>query len=235
MYIYSTPMTTPRFQEYIVLTPTEEKVLRYVVAQEQGVSISQISRGVDLARTSIYSAVALLEKKKVIVKKGFTYLPLQRNLRPRKESGATAKKQIEDLLQETLTLKRGEVLFSIESDEEIKELLDSEGGLPAWQKAAADKGIVLKSIGSIQALAYFRTAIDEKLGAEIKRRSGAARFMTDVIPGSCTLVSFRDSVVFFSRKNDLFYRIDNADVAHFTQSIIEFLYMRLQYHKLIME
>ncbi|AKM78225.1 MAG: hypothetical protein UX49_C0001G0006 [Candidatus Wolfebacteria bacterium GW2011_GWC2_46_275] len=228
-------MPPPSSRSYLVLTPTEERVVTHLTSQKLGASISQISHAIHLARTSIYNALDSLIDKRIVIRKGFDYTLASEQLKPSEAQGADARKQIASLLREMLQLKRGEILYSIESDAEIKELLETEGGLLEWQKTLADKGIVLKGIGSSKALTLFRSSIDKRLQGEIKRRSGSARFTIDAIPGSCMLVSFRDSIVYFSRKHNYFYRIDNADAALFAQSIIESLYLRLHYHKLIVD
>lgn len=132
-------------------------------------------------------------------------------------------------------MQKGEIIYSIESDEEIEYFLEIEKGLPEWQKTIADRGIVLKGIGSSKALSLFRNILNKNLGSQIKRRSGSARFMAETLSGPCILVSFHDSVVFFSRKNKYFYRIDDANIARFIQAIIEALYLSLQYKPLFIE
>ena len=217
----------------MVLKPTEEKVVRFLAPRKRGASISEISRGVDLARTSIYDAAESLIGKKLLTKDGFDYDLADRKLRKHKDSRSEAKGQISVLLKEMLELERGDIIYSIESDEEIEYLLREEKGLLKWQGAVAEKGIVLKGVGSPRALSLFRSIMDEKLSREIKKRSGSARFTAEGIPGPCILVSFKNSIVFFSRKRNFFYRIDDTYVARFTQNVMESLYLQLQYRPLI--
>lgn len=218
---------------YLVLTPTEEKVVRFLKMQKKKASISKISKGVKLARTSIYNASDSLVKKKIIVKERFEYSLSSSNIAKSQEYDV--KRKIENLLREMLLLKKGEIIYSIESDEEIEYLLKIEAGLPNWQKIVADKGIVLKGIGSSKALSLFRNFQEKESSKEIKRRSGSARFMIEALNGPCTLVSFKNSVIFFSRKNEYFYRIDDSSITHFMQTIIETLYLNLQYKPLFVE
>lgn len=220
-------------REYVVLTPTEEKVVRILERNKKSMSISEISKKAKLARTSIYLSTQSLIHKKIVRKNKFEYSLTSSDLMQSEKYDAERK--IEKLLQEMLIFKRGEIIYSIESDEEIEYLLKVEAGLPKWQKTVADKGIVLKGIGSTKALSLFRNMQDVFLGSELKRRSGSARFMVEQLSGPCMLVSFHSSVIFFSRKNKYFYRIDDASIARFVQAVIETLYLNLQYKPLIIE
>lgn len=228
-------MKTHKIQpnEYFVLTPTEEKVVRFLEMQKGKVSISEISKSVHLARTSIYNAANSLIKKRILEKERFEYFLVSNNLTQSEKYDT--KRKIDNLLKEMLGLRKGEIIYSIESDEEIEYLLEIEKGLPEWQKTIADRGIILKGIGSTKALSLFRNMLNENLGSQIKRRSGSARFMAETLSGPCILVSFYNSVVFFSRKNKYFYRIDDANIARFIQAIIETLYCNLQYKPLFVE
>ncbi|OGM93361.1 hypothetical protein A2333_02865 [Candidatus Wolfebacteria bacterium RIFOXYB2_FULL_49_7] len=222
--------------EYIVLTPTEERVARFLASQTQGASISRIAKEVRLARTSIYNATRSLIQKELISQSRLTYRLADERLQHHGvKHVAQATDQIRSLLEEMLSLRKGDIVYSIESDEEIRYLLHKEAGLLKWQQAIAVKGIVLKGVGSTEALHLFRSIVEEALKTSIKRRSGSARFMAGRITGSCILTSFRDSVVFFSRKENFFHRIDNAEVAKFTQGVIDILYLQLRYHPLIKE
>lgn len=136
-------------------------------------------------------------------------------------------------MEELLTLKKGEIIYSIESDEEIRELLGNREELMRWQKTIAKKKIVLKGIGTNNALRTLRAMASTELMKHISKRSGAARFTDENIKGICVLVSFRDSVVFFSRKRSFFYRIDDSEVSKFVQSVIDLLYGYLEYRQIV--
>ena len=218
---------------YLAVTPTEEKVLRYLLSAEKQASISEIARAVNLTRTSIYNAITSLKAKGLIAQQGFLYSIVSSQLQKYSKKSTAPREQIKALLSEVLTLQRGEVVYSVESDEEIQWLLKNEQGLPEWQKAIAKKGVVLKSIGSTGMLKVFQSIISKELGAHIKQRSGAARFTGEPLLGTCTLVAFRDSVIFFSRKKAFFFRIDNPDAAILIKSSLELLYAQLRYYPLI--
>ena len=218
---------------YLILTPTEERTLRFLGSQKHGASISEISRAINLARTSIYSAVNLLVKKKVLVRKGFAYELVDKQWQSYEQKITGPKKQIETLMHEMLQLKEGEIIYSIESDEEIKELFKSRTDFLSWQKVVAEKGIVIKGIGTKNALAFFRSMLDDNLSKTIKKRSGSSRLTDDAIAGPCTLVSFKNSTIFFSRGKNFFYRIDDSNVARFSQSIIDLLYNTMEYQPIV--
>ncbi len=217
--------------EYLVLTSTEEKIVFLLESQHKKMSISEISKEVQLARSSIYRSIRSLINKEVVIKEQFKYFLTLDGLVQSKKY--VFKEKIEDLLKEMLSLKKGEIIYSIESDEEIEYLFKKEKGLLNWQKNIADKGIVLKGIGSIRALSFFRSIQSKNLNAQIKRRSGSARFIVETLSGPCILVSFRSSIIFFSRKNKYFYRIDDINVSRFIQIVIETLYLNLQYEPLV--
>lgn len=223
------------FRTYLILTPTEERVVRFLASQKHGASVSGISQALNLARTSIYRAVDSLAQKKTITREGFIYALINKRWRLYNPEDAEAKRQINKLLQEILCLRRGEILYSIESEEEIKELFEKKAGLLAWQRAVAEKGIVLKGIGTKRALSVIQSLSNQAIKETLKKRSGSARFTETHFAGSCTLVSFRNSVIFFSRTKNFFYRIDDAHVAKFTQSIVDLLYNFLEYHPIIPE
>lgn len=225
-----------RSSKYLVLSPTEAKVVHFLTYQRDGVSISHIAQGVKLARTSIYAAIHSLAQQRIVARDKFNYTLIDKRLHRHKvKDAADPATQIKALLEEILLLKRGEIIYSIKSDEEIEYLLRKESGLPKWQREVADKGIVLKGIGSTSALRLFRSIADEPLKKELRRRSGSARFATEMIGGACMLASFRDSIVFFSRKKNFFYRIDNEEVARFTQKVIDLLYQTLRHHPILNE
>ncbi len=217
--------------KYLVLTPTEEKIVWFLGAQKNPSSISHISREIGLARTSIYNAINSLIKKRLVRKNGFKYNLITKL---KSEDGDyNEKNKINALLDELLELKKGEIIYSIESDGEIEYLLNEEGGAVEWQKTIANKGIVLKGIGSTEALKFFKDNKNKELDNEIKRRSGTARFIEDPLSGYCNIVSFRNSVIFFSRKKNYFYRINNEHVAKFVQIIMESFYLKLEYKALV--
>lgn len=218
-------------KEYLVLTQTENLVIETLTKQPDGLSISEISVEVNLARTSIYSAIDSLLQKHLVIKNDFIYA-LQGQLQRKTLWDIPASEQIQKLMEELLELKKGEIIYSVESDEEIKELFKTPKELMIWQKAIAKKKIVLKGVGAKNAVHILRTMASAELLEHIGKRSGAARITSEEIRAACTLVSFRGSVVFFSRKRGFFYRIDNAEVAKFTQSIIDLLYNHLEYQKI---
>ncbi len=214
---------------YIVLTPTEDLVIRELSQCSNGLSISALSRTIGLARTSIYSAIRALLKKRLISRDGFRY-SLQKPLLAKRLP--TAQDQIHALMEEILTLTRGEIIRSIESDDEIRELFRDPREFSRWQKTAAEHGIVFKGIGTKSAVRLLQTMSPAEALHHISKRSGSARVTNEEIPAACVVVSFRDSTIFFSRKRLFFYRIDNPDVARFSQGIIDMLYNYLEYQRI---
>jgi len=221
------------FGEYLVLTPAENRVLQYLISQKHGVSISDISQNMNIARTSIYNTIDKLRKKNLVAKNGFLYTITNKKWKSYDQKESTPTVQIKKLMDEMLTLKKGEIIYSIESDEEIRELSNLKKELLYWQRGVVKKGIVLKGIGTKKSLGAFQEILNKELSEEIKKRSGSARFTDDTIKGPCVLVSFKNTVVFFSRSKNFFYRIDNPNVARFMQGVIDSLYSHYQYKNIV--
>jgi len=219
-------------QKYIVLTPTEDLIVQTLGESKNALSISAISKHIKLARTSIYNATRSLVKKHLVQKKGFIY-SLHEQLSEKLLENISPSEQINLLMKELLELKKGEIIYSIESDEEIRALFKTPKELMHWQKTVAERGIVLKGIGTKNAARILRTMASKELMKHIQKRSGAARFTGEHIKAACTLVSFKDSVVFFSRKQSFFYRIDDSEVSKFVQSVIDLLYGHLEYQQIV--
>jgi len=221
---------TPRLP-YLVLSPTEEAVVR-ALTKRPALSISRLGNEIGLARTSIYAAVRSLTKKHIVIRDEFLY-SLQTSLREKAvPTVPTAQDQIDALMKEMLGLDSGEIIRSIESDEEIRELFKDSDAFLHWQKIVTKRKIVLKGIGTKNALRMIQTLAPAEAIRHIRKRSGAARVTTENISGACVLISFRQSTIFFSRKRQIFYRINDAGTAHFTQSIIDMLYSHLEYQKI---
>ncbi|MEK7149319.1 MAG: hypothetical protein AAB796_02885 [Patescibacteria group bacterium] len=219
-------------QNYIVLTPTEDLVVQVLSKSGKELSISKISEFLKLARTSIYNATRSLMRKQLLQKKGFTY-SLHNELSKKIVKDISASEQIRRSMREMLMLKKNEIIYSIESDEEIKALFNTPQELIHWQKVVAEREIVLKGIGTKNAANIFRTMASTELMKQVRKRSGAARFTNEPIKATCTLVSFRNSIIFFSRKQNFFYRIDDSDVSKFVQSVIDLLYGYLEYQQIV--
>ncbi|MEI8339523.1 MAG: hypothetical protein WCF94_02565 [bacterium] len=220
--------------QYIVLTPTEEKIFNCLILKKSGVTISKISREIGLARTSIYLGVSSLVKKKIISKVDkFKYGISDLSLSRYQSTVVDPQDKINSLLDELTKLGKGDVVYSIESDEEIKELFYNKKGLIEWQKKIAKNGVVLKGVGSNFALNIARSKFDDSLKQEIKNRGGSSRFVEGKLPGSGVLISFKSSVIIFSRVEKTFYRIDNRNLALFFQNVIGIFYESCKYHQLI--
>ncbi len=231
VHLMYNPCMNKKEREYFVLTPTEDSVVRSLTKSKSGLSVSAISKSVKLARTSIYLALNSLVKKHLVRKNGFVY-SLREQLSEKTFKDTSPSDQIRLLMTELLMLKRGEIIYSIESDEEIKALFNTPKELLAWQKTIAKRKIVLKGIGTKNAIRILRTMASTELMKHMQKRSGAARFTSENIKSACTLVSFRDSTVFFSRKQNFFYRIDDSEVSKFVQSVIDLLYGHLEYQQI---
>lgn len=234
MYNYFIMKKTIKFKDYIVLTSTEERILQCLISKKSGRSISEISNVIKLSRTSIYNGMGKLIKKNLVSKKGFSYFLINKKWSLYDSEKNIPRAKIKDVMSEMLRLKKNEIIYSIEPNEEIKELFSSsKKELLIWQKTVAQKGIILKGIGTKKALTLLRPMLNRGLTEVIKKRSGSARFMNEDIKGSCTLVSFRNSVIFFSRSKDFFYRIDDPNVSIFVQGIIDSLYNFLQHYPIV--
>lgn len=232
MYNIKMPRLKNKNYEYLVLGPTEALVVQALRKNKDGLSVSEISRSIRLARTSIYKVTAPLIKRAIIKKEKFRYI-LCNQLHEKSFKNNSPPDQIHSLLQELLRLEKGEIIYSIESNEEIRELFKAPEELLDWQKTIAERGIVLKGIGTENSLDIFRTLANAELTEWVKKRSGSARFTHQNIGAACTLVSFRNSVIFFSRKKGLFYRIDNSEVAKFVQSTTDLLFSHLEHHQIL--
>ncbi len=217
---------------YIVFSKTQEKIVNFLYLKKDGASISEIAKGIKLARTSVYNSLEDLIKRKLISSSGFNYM-LTNNLISKKVFDLNFDHQINLLMKEMLSLKKGEIIYSIESQEEIEELFTDKKWLKEWQRSIVEKGIVLKGISDKKALQVFRDKLDENLKHDLRKRGGSARFTDENIKGPCALVSFRDSVIYYSRNKEIFYRIDNKYVASFTQSILDSYYNNLNYEKIV--
>lgn len=220
-------------KSYLILTPTEGRIVELLSQELGGLSVSVLAERLKLARTSVYSALDKLIIKRLVTRKWFVYTLTDSGLQSRPMRSNNPQMSIEMFTKELLGSKKGEVIYSVESEEELKELFKSRKEFLDWQRAAIKKGIVLKGIGTARALDTFRALLDEQIKGIIKKRSGAARFTEQNLRGACSLIVFRDSVVFMSRSKNLFYRIVDHEVAIFTQDILELLYGFLEYKPLV--
>lgn len=219
-------------KQYIPLGDTEAAVVN-ILLKVNGASISCLSEKIGLARTSIYNAVRKLTNKGMVAKKDFLYFLSDRNIEKHTTQKQTPLSDIDNLMKEISNLRGGEIVYSVESDEEIRELFTHKNDLLQWQKKVARNRIVLKGIGSMVGLQYFQSMIDREMVKEIKQRSGSGRFSETPISGYCTIISFRQSVIFLSRKKQYYYRVDNEHVAAVVQKIIDLLYGYLEFKTLM--
>ena len=217
---------------FIVLKPTEERIVT-LLQKYNTLSISEMSKKIAIARTSIYNSLSSLCRKDIVVKNNFLYSLKDGELRKLDITKENSSEKIDKLLNELCNLKRGEIIYSIESDAEIRELFNNKSDFMRWQKKLVNRGIVLKGIGSINALNYFKNRINTDDRIIIKKRSGSARFFGESLDGYCSLVVFRETIVFMSKVKKYFYRIDNYFVSQFFRDIINRVYQNQEYKKLV--
>ncbi len=219
-------------REYLILKPTEASIVESL--KSLGTSnISNISRRLNIARTSIYSSLKKLVEENLVIKNGFNY---SINNRINKvNTPHTTSLLIDQLLKEILNLKQGEIVYSIESDEEIQSLFNNRKKLLDWQKEAVKNKIVLKGIGSTDALDFFQKNMTNHDSDALRNRSGSARFLEDKLSGHCTIISFRDYIYFISRTKKYYFEIKNSYAAEFLQKIIDVVYGYLKYKPIHMD
>ncbi|MFA6227461.1 MAG: hypothetical protein WC631_03225 [Candidatus Paceibacterota bacterium] len=228
-----------------------------VIYKNGHANILSLSKDIGLARPSIYSAVKdltarrVLSKKKkgkrivFVINKDFDIRSLYQetskqiseslNLPVKKNSDSGLMPYFKDLngfLDLALKLKRGEVIYSIETPEDIDVLLKNteKEWLKHWQETVARKGIVLKGISSPTGLDIFKKSLGN-LSEILKKRSGSARFISD-IKIQTSIVSFKDYICFFNRRNKKFVVIKDETIATTMQSIIDFIYNISEYKNL---
>lgn len=220
-------------------------------------NILSLSKDIDLARPSIYQAVdnllirKILETKKkgkrivYIFHKNFDICSLYSNaseqvskalnLPVKKTSSSDVMpyfSNLNDFLDLALKLKRGEVVYSIETPGDILSLFKDtkKEWLKHWQEAVAREGIVLKGISNPTGLDIFKKNLGN-LSDILKKRSGSARFISD-IKISTSIVSFKDYLCFFSRQSRKFVVIKDETIAITMQSIIDIIYNMSEYKSL---
>lgn len=221
-----------KLDSFLVLKPTEERVFS-LLQKHSSLSISEISKRLSLSRTSIYNSLESLQDKNIIFKNCFLYSLQDSKLAEYHFNDVDVFKKISNLLNELTELKMGEIVYSIETDAEIKALFGNKNELMKWQKSIADKGVVLKGIASTDALIFLKNKTNPIEQTIFKERSGSARFSSESLPGNCTLVVFRNTTVFMSRSEKYFYRINNAFVSEFIRQIFDKIYLGLEYKKLV--
>lgn len=215
-------------RDLLILKPTEERIFELLQKNKQ-LSVSEISRILNIARTSIYNSIGTLIKKNIIIKDDFFYSLCSNSYSKHDFKQDNPLVAINKFFEELLNLKKGEIIYSIETDEEIKSLFNNRNNFLNWQKKISEKAIILKGVGSLNALQYFKQTLSNNENEVIKTRSGSARFFDEPLLGSCTLVMVKDSVVFLSRAKKFFYRIDNQYIACFLKEIIDRIYTELEY------
>ena len=217
-----------RKRDFLVLKPTEERIFGLLQKSKQ-LSVSEISKKLNIARTSIYNSLGSLIKKNIIIKDNFLYSLRDNSYSKHEFIQNNPLIAIDSFFDELLSLKKGDIIYSIETDEEIKFLFNNRNSFLNWQKKISAKEVILKGIGSLSALQYFKQALSNDENSVIKTRSGSARFIDEPLSGSCTLVIIKDSVVFLSRSKRFFNRIDNHYIAGFLKDVVDRIYTELDY------
>lgn len=210
-------------KRYILLTHTEDSIIE-ALSKNEFSSVSQLSKSIKIARTSIYNSLNTLVNKKMVAKNNFKYSLIDKELSKYESPILDPITQIKDLMYKILKLKCGDIVYSIESDNEISSLFSDKGSFLNWQKEVTKNGIVLKGIGSENALKYFKSQLSEEMAETLNQRSGTARFINTAIPGYCTIITFQNQIYFISRSKKYFYSIENEYVAEFMRGIIELIY-----------
>lgn len=216
---------------FLVLKPTEERIL-LLLQKEDHLTVSSISKKLKLSRTSIYNSLESLRKKDIVSKADFIYSLKNKELVKYPIDIDTPHKKIEDLLEEIAEQKRGEIIYSIETDAEIKELFKDRNSFEKWQRKITNNEIVLKGVGSVAALDFFKKMTNDNDRKILGRRSGSARFLKEPLSGYCVLVVFKNSIVFMSRVKKYFYRIDDVYISEFMKSIVDQIYMNQEHRRL---
>jgi predicted transcriptional regulator len=211
---------TNHIKEFLILDKTEGFIVDTLSQKGEGLSVTKISESIKLARTSIYNSLEKLIGNKIIEKRGFLYSLIDDKMKKYEPALTDPIKAIADCMNEITLLKKGDVIYSIESDNEISELFKNRKDFLNWQRKVVKRGIIFKGVGSNQALDSFRLKLDDGLVKIINERSGSSRFTDSPLHGHCTIVVFENSVVFFSRVKKYFYRIDDEYVSGFIKTIV---------------
>ncbi|MCC7004883.1 hypothetical protein IT397_03130 [Candidatus Nomurabacteria bacterium] len=234
-------------------TKREAEAVVYLI-KERKLSIFALSRLMKISRPSIYLIINSLLKRKVVSPINFgkrTIYGLHKNF----DLGSLYKTSIYEInkipelnkiktsdieilptfsnlnefLDLALKLTRGEVVYSIETPEDINDLFSktSISWLKQWQSKIARKGIVLKGLSNPKGLDVFQKSA-KKLFELLSKRSGSARFLEE-LEVRMSVVSFRDYVCFFSRSKNKFFVIKDSDLSVTIQSILDFVFNLSEY------
>ncbi|MDO9399509.1 MAG: hypothetical protein Q7T79_02390 [bacterium] len=230
----------------------ESKIIEYVVDNGYG-SITLFSKYLGVARASIYKLVKILSKRGILntVKKGkrtffemnndFNLLEIYENVYKKlekikkirlnsKQKNFFLPKDIHSFLEIALQMKRGEIIYSIETSEDVKFLFEDKEWNLKWQEKASRKGIVLKGIGTIGGVKFFEQGkIIGTLLEILKKRSGSARILPNELNFPLSIVSFKNFTGFFSRSKDILYTIHDENIAKTIQAILDFVYEQSNY------
>ena len=224
---------TSTLKEFLVLDSTEESIVVLLLKENKSLSVSDISKGINLARTSIYNALNKMLQKQIVKKNGFRYSISDKKINKHTTQKTSTAQSIKECLNEITRLKKGEIVYSIESDGEINELFKDKRDFIDWQKKVSQRGIVFKGIGSKIALQKFRINLNEEMIKNIKSRSGSARFTDKPLEGYCNIILFRDSIIFASRVKDYFFRIDDNNISDFMKNIVYLFDDLLEYKPIV--
>ncbi len=203
-----------------------ERAIVMSLGRNVQMTVSDLSKKIKIARTSVYSGLKKLMSKDLVIKKGSVYF-LNKNAFPMQNEQVvvSTSMQIENLMKELLHLKAREVIYSIESDDDLALLIQDRRWFTKWQKEIARRGIVLKGIGSDVGLRLFKNLLNSNEKTILQKRSGSARFVPFEITNKPNFIVFRDSVVFFSRRLNIFERIDNQNIADLCKTILDFVFV----------
>lgn len=237
----------------------EAEMIAYLLDKKE-LSISSLSHLMRLARPSIYLIADLLVKRHVIaprkkgkrvyygISKHFNLNSLYRTalnetnkilkLSPVKVSDINTTptfKTLNEFLNLALRLKRGEIIYSVETPEDIAELFSGKysNWVKRWQTEVAKKGVVLKGMSNPRGLEIFNKTSKNMLDL-LSKRSGSARFLND-LEVRTSIVSFGDYLCFFSRKRNDFVVIKDQNIAVTIQSILDFLYSLSEYRDIYIQ
>lgn len=142
------------------------------------------------------------------------------------------KQQMSRAINSILKLKKGDIVYSIEGSPYFHAMIGSYiGTAKHWQRICTEKGIVLKGVGTKDALKILMENTPKNLLKYMTNRSVSPRIFEDSeLPNfNISLIAYANVTIIFLLQNDTAISIKNKTVSDSFKSLIDFIYLRGQH------